>query len=59
MDYRDMTIWQLEQERQKIDDELKMRRSLFRVVVDPTMPEDQLEIRSGPHRIRVTNIGPE
>jgi hypothetical protein len=64
MDYRDMTIWQLQQEQQKIADELKRRNSIFRVILDPTMPVDELEIRRelfmcGPHRLLVTNIGTE
>lgn len=34
MDYRDMTIWQLEQEKAKIEAELARRKELAKVAAD-------------------------
>lgn len=56
-DYTFMTIWELEQERAAIEAELQTRWRGFKVHVDPTMPPNEIEIVSGPHRIRVTNLG--
>lgn len=47
MDYRDMTMWQLEQERQKIIAEIERRIAL-------ETRARELGIVDGPHRIRST-----
>jgi hypothetical protein len=59
IDYRDMTVWQLQEEQKKIAAELENRRfsERWRVITVPSMPDGAVEIWSGPHRILVTNIG--
>lgn len=55
-DYRKWGTTELQAEIGKISEEINRRLRGFTVVVDPTMPKDQIEIRSGPHRVLVTNL---
>ena len=57
IDYTRWTKSELEREKARIEEELLRRPFGFRVIVDPTMPPDTMEIYSGPHRVRITGLG--